>query len=121
MLSTRYPNTCYQTHLLSTQFRSHSFAIRPQLLSTHLLSSLTCSQANLLSILKCNQQFCYQSSFAIKFLTSSQSLLLPFFPPKNLQKKWKNFSTFGILHSLANFAWAWNRLISLPQVKVSTF
>ena len=62
---------CYQTHLLSAQLRSHllssliryptsaaieTFAIKPHL-----------HQANLLSILSCTQQFCYQLSFAIKF------------------------------------------------------
>ena len=47
-------------------FDQASFAIWPQLLMTHLLSSLTCYQANLLSILGCNQQFCYHSSFAIE-------------------------------------------------------
>ena len=90
-----YQLTCYQPHLLSPHLLSKhllsnsftinsvaitficyqaSFAIQPQLLSTYLLSSLTCYQANLQPILNCNQQFCYQSSFAIKFSTCSQSL-----------------------------------------------
>ena len=98
-------------HLLSNSFTINSvaitficyqasFAIRPQLLFTHLLSSLTCYRANLLSILSCNQQFYYQSSFAIKFSTCSQSLFLSFFFLKLRQKNWKNFSKFGILQFL---------------------
>ena len=51
-----YLNICYQTHSLSTQLRTHSFAIKPHLLSclicypassairAHLLSSLICYQ-----------------------------------------------------------------------------
>ena len=110
--------TCYQPHLLSPHLLSNSFtinsvaitficyqasfAIRPQLQSTHLLSSLTCYLANLLSILSCNQQFCYQSSFAIKFSTCSQSLYLPVFFLKIRQKMKKflkiwNSSVFGKL------------------------
>ena len=59
---TCYPLTCYQTHLLSTQLLSHSFAIKPHLLSGLNCYRHTCYQANLLSIPSCNQQFCYQSS-----------------------------------------------------------
>ena len=69
-----------------------SLSIRPQLITTHLLSNLTCYQANLLLILCCNQRFFYQSSFAITLSTSSQSLFLPFFSPENLQKKIKKNS-----------------------------
>ena len=78
---------CFQTHLLSTQLGSHSFAIRPQLLSTYLLSSLTCYQTNLLSILSCNQQFFYQSSFALKFWLALDPYIYQFLFLKIGQKK----------------------------------
>ena len=114
---TCYQLICYQPHLLSPHFLSThllsnsfainsvaitficyqaSFAIRPQLLSTHLLSSLTCYQANLLWILSCNQQFCYQSSFAINNFAINHNLLSNFRLPLNpyfyhffLLKIWK--------------------------------
>ena len=61
---TYYPLTCNQNQSYSFTINSvviicyqASFGIQPQLLSTYLLSSLTCYQANLLSILRCNQQF----------------------------------------------------------------
>ena len=121
-----HPNICYQTHLLSTQLQSHSFAIKP-----HLPSGLNCFQhicyqaMHLLSgqfVINPQQQSTILLSIIIcyQILTSYQSLFLTFFCPKNLQQMEK-FSTFGILHSLKNFVWAWNRLILLPQVKVSTF
>ena len=82
-----------------------SFAIRPQLLSTHLPL-----------ILSCNPQFCYQSRFAIKIF----DFLSILFSPKNLQKMEK-FLNIWNSSFCGNFAWAWNRLILLPQVKVLTF
>ena len=116
---TYYPNICLQTHLLSTQLRSHSFAI-------------ICYPASTAIDTFAIRPICFQFSVAINNYTINHHLLqnfrLPlnpyfyhFFSPKNLRKKWKKFSTFGILHSLANFAGAWNQLILLPQVKVSTF
>ena len=98
---TCYQLTCYQphllslhllsTHLLSSSFAINSvaftficyqasFAIRPQLLSTHLLSSLTCYQANLLSILRCNQQFGYQSHLRSNFRLALNHYFNQFFP-----------------------------------------
>ena len=87
---------CYQLSWYHINFTficyQASFAIRPQLLSTHLLSG------QLLSILSCNQQFCYQSSFAIKFSTCSQS-----FFSKNPQKNGKisqNLEFFSLWQTL---------------------
>ena len=37
------------------------------------------------------------------------------------QKKWKNFSKYGIFQFLDNFSWAWSRLVLLPQEKVPNF
>ena len=113
--------SCYQPHLQSKHSLSNSFtinsiaiificyqvsfAIRPQRLLTHLLS-----------ILSCNPQFCYQSWFAIKFSTSSQSFFL-----QKICKKMEKFLIIWNSSFCGNFAWTWNRLIVLPQVKVSTF
>ena len=95
---TCYPLTCYQTHLLSTQLISHSFAIKPHLLSGLNCYRHTCYQANLLSILS---HFCYQSSFAVKFSPCSQSLLETVFSknPQKMEKFLKiwNFSVSGKL------------------------
>ena len=102
-----YQLSCNHIHLLSSLIcYSASTAI-----DTFAIKPCTCYRANLLLILSCNQQFYYQ------IFDFPSILFLPFFCPKNLQKK-KKFSTFGILHSLANFVWAWNRLILLPQVKL---
>ena len=98
-------------------FDQASFAIWPQLLMTHLLSSLTCYQANLLSILGCNQQFCYHSSFAIEIF---DFLLILIFTLKICKKNGK-ISQHLEIFILWQTVWAWNWLILLPQVKVSTF
>ena len=81
--------SCYQPHLLSKHLLSNSFTInsvaitlicypasfpiRCQLLSTHLLSSLTCYQANLL----------YQSSVAVNNFAFNHHLLSNFRLPLN--------------------------------------
>ena len=82
------PSFAIRTFAITFICYQASFAIQPQLLSTYLLSSLTCYQAN--------QQFCYQSSFAIKFSTCSRSLFNQFFPLK-IRKKCLKILEFFIL------------------------
>ena len=103
------------SHLLSIHLLSAS-------LSPHLLSnSFTINSVAFTFI-------CYQASVAINNFVINHNLLSNFrlalnqyfsvFFHKNPPKKWKNFSKFGILQFLANFSWAWSRLVLLPQVKV---
>ena len=66
-----------------------SFAIRPQLQ----LSSLTCNQTNLLSILSCNK-ICYRIFDLLSIL-----IFTKFFVLKS-GRKLENFSKFRIFHSL---------------------
>jgi len=56
---------------------------------------------------------CYQSSVAINNFAINHHLpsnfrlaLNPYFYQFFFAKKWKDFSKFGILYSLANFVWA---------------
>ena len=89
--------TCNQIQKLSPPSGIQTFAIKLtyyQLSSDHihLLDGLNCYQTHLLSILSCNQQFCYT--------------IFDAFNPNICQfyfyisaKKWNNFS-FGILHFL---------------------
>ena len=69
----RYPNFCYQTHLLSSQLWSHSFAIKP-----HLLSSLNCFRHICYQASLAIRPICYQSSVAINNFAINHNLLSNF-------------------------------------------
>ena len=70
---TCYPLICYQNHLLSTQLRSHSFAIKP-----HLLSGLNCNRHICYQASLAIGPICYQSSVAINNFTINHHLLSNF-------------------------------------------
>ena len=75
---TFYQLTCYQTHLLSTQLLSHSFAIKPHLLSGLNCYLHTCYQASLAI-----RPICYESSVAINNFAINHHLLSNFRPALN--------------------------------------
>ena len=97
----RYPNFCYKTHLLSSQLWSHSFAIKP-----HLLSSLNCFR-----------HICYQASLAIKEICYRSSVAT------------NNFDTIIICYQLSFSTCSRSlylpilkiKIVLLPHVKEQTF
>ena len=105
--------TCNQIQKLSPSRAIQTFAIKLtyyQLSSDHihLLDGLNCYQSHLLSILSCNQQFCY---------TIFDLLLIPIFANFISIYQQKN----GIISHLEFsifFASAWSWLVLMPQVIV---
>ena len=97
-----YPNICYQTHLLSTQLRSHSFAIKPHLLSSLNCFRHICYQASLAIRPICNQSSIAINNFAINhhLLSNFRLALNPYFNqffPLKIRKKFLKILEFFIL------------------------
>ena len=96
-----YQLTCYQTHLLSTHLLSHSFAIKPHLLSGLNSYRHTCYQASLAI-----RAICYQSSVAINNFSINHHLLSNF--RLALNHYFNQFFFLKIRKKMEKFLKIWN-------------